>query len=276
MADSSHQQLADIIRIAQRAGEAILEIYQGDFDIQRKDDHTPLTEADLRAHDILLQELRRLTPDIPVLSEESQPIPYAERRQWQRYWLIDPLDGTREFISKTGEFTVNIALIDGDSSVLGVVHLPTSNTTYYAASGHGAYKRNNKQAGQRLRARKSNDEHFIVTTSQRAKRDRDTASFLNNLPSYELLTMGSAIKSCLVAEGRADIYPRIGPTSEWDTAAAQIIVEEAGGKITDLEMRPLRYNTKESLLNPDFVVIADHSIDWEDYLAAITHTSAAN
>lgn len=257
--------IKDIIGLATVAGERILEIYNTDFDVAHKEDNSPLTAADMAAHDTIVEGLGRLTPELPVLSEESVTIPFAVRASWQRYWLVDPLDGTREFIKRNGEFTVNIALIDNHQSVLGVVYTPVSGVSYYAARGTGAFK---QQAGEKpvqIHTRDKQADKTVVAGS-RSHRGDSLNAFLARLGEYEIISMGSSLKSCLVAEGIADIYPRLGPTSEWDTAAAQCVVEEAGGQLLDTSMQALRYNTKDSLLNPHFLVIGDGSFDWARYL----------
>ena len=257
--------LGPAIEIAKQAGRRIMEIYESGFSVEHKEDQTPLTEADTAAHQIIDTGLRALTPDIPILSEESADIPYAERTRWPRYWLVDPLDGTREFIKRNGEFTVNIALVDGQEAVLGIVYAPVLGIYYYACRGQGAYKRDAMNEPVRIHVRERQEGRIIVAGS-RSHRGGSLDEFLAKLGDYELIPMGSALKSCLVAEGKADIYPRLGPTSEWDTAAAQCVVEEAGGHITDTATRPLRYNTKDSLLNPYFFAFGGGSVDWSQYL----------
>ncbi|KPK39010.1 MAG: 3'-5'-bisphosphate nucleotidase [Gammaproteobacteria bacterium SG8_47] len=258
--------LPQIVDLARDAGERILAVYRrGECNVERKPDSTPVTEADLVAHHAIIAGLAMLNADWPVLSEESEEIPYAERRQWQRYWLVDPLDGTREFIKRNGEFSVNIALIDGNAPVLGVVHAPVSGMSYYARRGGGAYKMDPQDRSQPIHVRSYRNGRVVVAGS-RSHRGDSLNRFLANLPGYEIITMGSALKSCLVAEGKADIYPRLGPTSEWDTGAAQCVVEEAGGSVTDTSMRPLRYNTKASLLNPHFFVFGDSAVNWSKYM----------
>ncbi|HEY9198607.1 MAG TPA: 3'(2'),5'-bisphosphate nucleotidase CysQ [Gammaproteobacteria bacterium] len=258
--------LLDAVKeIAVQAGERILEIYDSEFAIQHKDDKSPLTEADLAAHRTIVAGLTALTPDIPVLSEESASIPFAERSRWTRYWLVDPLDGTREFIKRNGEFTVNIALIHDGHVELGVVYVPVTRLSYYACAGGGAFKQSAGEAAMPIRVRARIDGTVVVAGSRSHSGD-SLKRFLDNLGEHELVSMGSALKSCLVAEGKADIYPRLGLTSEWDTAAAQCVVEEAGGRVTGLDMQTLRYNTKDSLLNPHFFVFGDTSRDWSKYL----------
>ncbi|MES9993272.1 MAG: 3'(2'),5'-bisphosphate nucleotidase CysQ [Candidatus Thiodiazotropha sp.] len=257
--------LDDLLQLAREAGNAILEIYNTDFEVERKQDNSPLTTADKAAHNIIVSSLERLTPNIPVLSEESSAIPYETRQQWQRYWLIDPLDGTREFIKRNGEFTVNIALIDAGSPTLGVVHAPVLNTTYYGVLGNGAWKLEADRSAQSIHV----TEHYrkpVRVAGSRSHAGDSLLRFLDNLGEHKLVSMGSSLKLCLVAEGKADIYPRLGPTSEWDTAAAQAVVEAAGGQVTTLDLKPLEYNTKESLLNPYFLVFGDRATDWSNYL----------
>lgn len=257
--------LQPVTRLAIDAGKRILEIYESGFNIEHKDDKTPLTEADLAAHTIIEEGLRQLTPDLPVLTEESAKVPFEERSTWRRYWLVDPLDGTREFIKRNGEFSVNIALIDGHEPVLGVVYAPVLGNVYYACRGEGAFKREGTSSPKQIRVQRYSGGQVVVASS-RSHPGPLLQRFLNNIGNYISMPMGSALKACLVAEGEVDIYPRLGPTSEWDTAAAQCIVEEAGGQITDTRMQPLRYNTKESLLNPHFFVFGDTDEDWSKYL----------
>jgi 3'(2'), 5'-bisphosphate nucleotidase len=257
--------LDPVIRIAYEAGSKIMEVYEREFSVEEKSDNTPLTEADMAAHYVIEEGLSNLTPDFPILSEESKPTAFAERLLWSRYWLVDPLDGTREFIKRNGEFTVNIALIENNEAVMGFVYAPVVGSLYYAAKGMGAYKREGLDEPVAIHVREQCPEKVVIAGS-RSHASEDFLKFIEKLPDYEIISMGSALKSCLVAEGVADIYARLGPTSEWDTAAAQCIVEEAGGCITRTDMSRLEYNTKESLLNPHFFVFGDKSIDWSQYL----------
>ena len=257
--------LDPVIKIAYQAGSRIMEVYERDFSVEEKKDNTPLTEADMAAHYTIEEGLSNLTPEFPILSEESRPTTFEERSSWQRYWLVDPLDGTREFIKRNGEFTVNIALIENNEAVMGFVYAPVVGALYYAAKGLGAYKREGLEEPVEIHVREKCPEKIVVAGS-RSFPSEAFLKFVENLPDYETISMGSALKSCLVAEGTADIYARLGPTSEWDTAAAQCIVEEAGGRITKTDMTRLEYNTKESLLNPHFFVFGDKSIDWSRYL----------
>jgi len=257
--------LDDVRTLAKQAGEKILEVYNTEFAVEEKDDKSPLTAADMASHTTIVTRLEALTPDIPVLSEESAKIPYEERAGWQTYWLIDPLDGTREFIKRNGEFTVNIALIHDGVPILGVVYVPVSGVTYAACEGMGAIKETSGEGEKPITVRKLSDGPVAVVGSRSHQGD-SLKAFLVKLGDHEIVSMGSSLKICLVAEGVADVYPRLGLTSEWDTAAAHCVVEQAGGSLTDLEMNRLRYNTKDSLLNPFFFVFGDDSRDWSKYL----------
>lgn len=244
--------------IAIGAGKKIMAIYERDFDIYEKKDESPLTEADLASHHHIINELAALDFGLPILSEESADIGWQERESWQTYWLIDPLDGTKEFIKKNGEFTVNIALIHKNEPVLGVVYAPAIDTLYYASCEIGAWKRKSgttKQINVSAEA-----ECPLRVVGSRSHQSDAMAGYLNRFPNYEMIPMGSSLKLCLVAEGKADLYPRLGPTCEWDTAAAHAIVNAAGGRCvvydekTNSESKDLTYNRKESLLNPYFIV----------------------
>lgn len=248
--------LTQAFRIAQVAGEAILTIYERDFAVQHKQDQSPLTEADLASHEQIVTGLQALTPDVPVLSEESAEVPYAQRKTWSRYWLVDPLDGTKEFIRRNGEFTVNIALIEQGRPVLGIVFVPVSGVSYIGQVGVGAWKQ--QAPGERIQIGVSNPhQHPLRVVASRSHVSAGLQQVLDQVGEHQLVSMGSSLKLCLVAEGVADVYPRLGPTCEWDTAAAQAVVEAAGGQVTDLAGQPLRYNQKDSLLNPHFVVSGD-------------------
>jgi len=256
-----------VIDIARRAGEAILEVYERDFAVEHKDDNSPLTAADMAAHRIIVERLRALTPDIPVLSEESADIAWETRCTWDRYWLVDPLDGTREFVKRNGEFTVNIALIEGDRSVLGVVQTPVTGDLYYGRAGEGAYRQETPDSEpQRIRVRRAADP--LVVAGSRSHASERQQGLLAKLGTHELVPRGSSLKFCLIARGDADLYLRAGPTSEWDTAAAHCVLQAAGGDVTLLDGEPLRYNTKASLLNPEFIAVGDTSVDWAGKLAS--------
>lgn len=261
--------LPEVIEVARQAGKIILKIYESDFQISNKKDDTPVTCADLAANELIVQKLSELTPDIPILSEESIEVPFEERRHWETYWLVDPLDGTRAFIEQTGEFSVNIALVHRHSPVIGVIYSPVKQCSFYACYGHGAFHLTKENQAKSILVR-SHCQNQITVAGTRTSRSEALLAYLKNLESAfercEIKFMGSSLKSCMVAEGEADLYVRLGPTSEWDTAAAQCIVEEAGGMITDTQMQALKYNTRDSLLNPNFFVFGDRSIRWDRFL----------
>ncbi|MEM7256677.1 MAG: 3'(2'),5'-bisphosphate nucleotidase CysQ [Pseudomonadota bacterium] len=254
------------INIAKVAGRTILDFYEAELTVTAKADDTPLTEADLAANQVIIEQLQLLTPDIPILTEESCGVPFEERHGWETYWLVDPLDGTREFIKHSGEFSVNIALIHHGEPVLGVVHAPVLDVTYWAHKGGGAWKQDGDNQPQPIEVRPVPDNGVTVARSRAPLNGGLLHRFLNRLGSYRVVSMGSALKSCLVAEGRADLYVKLGPTCEWDTGAAQCIVEQAGGHVTDTRMQELRYNTRESLLNPHFFVFGKGGTDWSEFL----------
>lgn len=257
------------VTIARNAGSKILEIYNTEFDIEHKEDKSPLTDADMASHHTIVEALSALTPDIPILSEESASLPFEQRKKWSLYWLVDPLDGTREFIKRNGEFTVNIALIENHKSILGVIHVPVLDIDYFAYAGGGAFKSVNGGDAEPISV-KSLESSTLVVAGSRSHGSEEMQQYMNNISSsysdVDMLSMGSSLKFCLVAEGKADLYPRLGLTSEWDTAAAQCIVEQAGGYVTKTDMSALEYNTKDSLLNPFFFVFGDASKDWSGYL----------
>lgn len=261
--------LEPVLALAKDAGRRIMEVYQSDFRVGLKDDLSPLTAADLASHHCLVEGLSTLRPRHPVLSEESADISFAERSEWETYWLIDPLDGTKEFIKRNGEFTVNVALIHRNEPVLGVVYAPAKDLCYFASEGCGAFRRVGEAEPENIEVCPSAPPTARVVGS-RSHGTVDLGLYLSRLGDHELVSIGSSLKLCLVAEGTADLYPRIGLTSEWDTAAAHAVVKEAGGKVVDLIGQPLRYNTKESILNPYFLVYGDHSRDWCRYAEGIT------
>ncbi len=259
--------LESVSALARRAGAAILDVYAKEFDVTKKADSSPLTVADMRSHRIIVEGLSELTPAIPILSEEASDIAFEERQHWSRYWLVDPLDGTKEFVSRNGEFTVNIALIQKHVAVLGVVFVPIRDTMYTGLVDRGAYKQVGTQARSAIKTRAPSATPLRIVGS-RSHSDNTLEQFLPKLAPYELVPVGSSIKFCLVAEGTADLYPRFGPTSEWDTAAAQAIVEAAGGAVVKLDGSPLRYNTKAELLNPHFLVYGDTARDWANIFSS--------
>ncbi len=267
------QLLPDILELVQEVGKIILEVYKTDFHIEHKKDNTPVTTADFAANTFIVKTLTKLTPDIPILSEESDEIPFEKRSTWTLYWLVDPLDGTRTFIEKTGEFSVNIALVYQHSPILGVIYSPVQACSFYAYQGSGAFYQQDTEQARSIQVCSQipkDQSRKVKVACTKSSHCQALAIFLDNLKkefhAYTLKYMGSSLKSCMVAKGEADIYARLGPTSEWDTAAAQCIVEEAGGLVTDTNMQILKYNTKDSLLNPNFFVFGDRSIAWQHFL----------
>ena len=269
------QLLNAVNEIAIAAGSEILDVYNSEqaIEVSTKQDDSPLTDADRRAHLLIVDRLSSLTPNIPLLSEESDAIDYSLRKSWQRYWLIDPLDGTKEFINRNGEFTVNIALIENGQSVAGVVHVPVTGISYFGGIGIGAWKQNINQLDNEVQlivsqAMQENSGVRIVASRRHLGEQLDALveKIENHFGKATLLSMGSSLKMCLLAEGSADIYPRMAPTSEWDTAAAHGILCAAGGEIVDLQFRPLRYNSKPELLNPFFIALADRAYPWKQLL----------
>ena len=248
--------LSGIVALAHEAGEAIMAVYRsGDAGATRKADDSPLTLADLASHRTIVAGLKELTPDLPILSEEAADIPYAERKLWTHYWLVDPLDGTKEFIKRNGEFTVNIALVENGEPVIGVVYAPVLDVCYYAARGEGAFVQRSKSAARPIRVEPHQTGQTIKVVASRSHSDARTEALLERLGDHESVSMGSSLKFCLVAEGEAHVYPRLGPTMEWDTAAAHAIVNEAGGTVCDSAGQELRYN-KADLHNPEFFVLS--------------------
>ncbi len=249
-----------VIDIAHRAGAEIMKIYATDFDVESKSDESPLTAADLASHKTIIEGLEALEDGRPILSEESKAISWSERSGWQQYWLVDPLDGTKEFVKRNGEFTVNIALIENGVPTFGVVYAPVKEWTYVGDQASGAFK---LEGGEKraIAATASARSPLRVVGSRSHAGDR-LQGYLDNIGDHNIVPMGSSLKLCLVAEGEADLYPRLGPTSEWDTAAADAVVRAAGGYVTDTALEALKYNAKESILNPEFLVFGDDSRDW--------------
>ncbi|MDP7422875.1 MAG: 3'(2'),5'-bisphosphate nucleotidase CysQ [bacterium] len=259
-----------LLNTAILAGEAILDVYDGEFDVEFKTDESPLTEADKRSHEIIKRRLEEMTPSLPILSEEGAVIPYSVRSRWPAFWLVDPLDGTKEFVNRNGEFTVNIALIENKTPVVGVVYVPVKKNCYFAVHGSGAFRRDGGEiiemvsdeilaSSKRLplsRAGTGEDDSITVVASRShaTGEANDFADRLKKIYREVVFTpAGSAMKLCLVAEGSADLYPRHGPTMEWDIGAGQCVVEQSGGKVISLETEnPLIYN-KECLKNSFFI-----------------------
>jgi 3'(2'), 5'-bisphosphate nucleotidase len=249
--------LEAVIGISRSAGREILDVYGTDFEARAKADNSPLTEADLRAHRLITAELGRLSPALPVLSEEAADIPFSQRSSWSRYWLVDPLDGTKEFVSRNGEFTVNIALIEAHRPVLGVVHIPVTDTTYSGIPGVGAWRSSHDRPRAPISVRRVVRPPLRVVGS-RSHGGAALEATLSLLGPHELRPAGSSIKLCLVADGSADLYPRLGPTSEWDIAAGQAVLEAAGGQVVRItDGLALQYNTRSEVLNPDFLAFGD-------------------
>lgn len=266
--DLSHL-LPDVISIARSAGQLILDIYENkSYESFVKSDETPVTSADLAAHKLVTERLMELTPDIPVLSEEAANIGLETRETWQRYWLVDPLDGTQEFIARSGDFATVIALVEHNRPVMGVVYGPVSGVTYYAYQGKGAWKIPDMSESLRIYSHKHElaGQSIAIAISRRQDINRITQR-LSHQWNYDLIPLGSAaLKACLVAEGAVDCYLRLGPTGEWDTAATQCIVEEAGGRILNTQLDPLSYNERDTLENPNFIVLGDADLPWDEIL----------
>jgi 3'(2'), 5'-bisphosphate nucleotidase len=269
--------IESLVELAEAAGAAIMEVYETDFSVETKADTSPLTQADLAAHGVIAAGLERLTPDIPLFSEESVPPPYETRRGWQRYWLVDPLDGTKEFVNRNGEFTVNIALIEDHAPVFGVVHVPVRRQTYVGVAGAGAYRLDSAEGSVertpltgRAFAGAGTDEEPLVVVASRSHGGERLENYLEALKAeYGAVSrtpVGSSLKLCILAEGEADLYPRLGPTSEWDIAAAHAVLAAAGGDVWAVDGTALSYNKGDSVLNPEFFAVADASADWRERL----------
>ena len=254
-----------VVAIAEETAVGVCQIYQRDFQVEYKDDQSPLTEADLFAHETIQNELIQIEPRLPMLSEESRDIDFAQRKTWETYWLVDPLDGTREFVNKRDDFTINIALIHQQQPVLGVVYVPVIQSCYMATLGSGARKRTADGSEKTICVRDNAQGDPVIAVSI-SYADARTEEFLRKVGNHRLIRRGSLIKCCLIAEGKVDFYPRFGKTGEWDTAAGQCVLEEAGGALTDFNGKPLRYNTKESLINPPFVAYGPAAPDWRAHV----------
>ena len=268
------EQLRQMQQIACSAGKEILSIYEDSrsIDVMVKADNSPLTEADRRAHNVIVEQLAALPGKYPILSEESDAVSFQQRRSWETYWLVDPLDGTKEFISRNGEFTVNIALVDNGIARAGVVHVPVSGVSYIGELGLGAWKLAGDEPPRPLIPTsldpKSQHLRIIASRNHRGPNiDRIISALEQDFAAVEVVSMGSSLKFCLLAAGEADIYPRLAPTSEWDTAAAHAALRAAGGAVVTTQFVPLRYNQKAELLNPHFIAVADASFDWRTRLA---------
>jgi len=257
-----HQLLPGVLQACSDAADAILNVYESDdFEVEAKRDKSPLTEADMASHHILVAALEKLTPDIPILSEESADIDFDQRRGWRRLWVVDPLDGTREFIKRNGEFTINVALVVDHAPVLGAIAVPVTRTAYTGVVGQGAQRWHDYKTPESIETRRPCASPPVVLGSRSHANPRSQAYF-EMLGEHERTSRGSALKFCAVAEGEADFYPRLGPTSEWDTAAGEAIVTAAGGRVWMPDGRPLRYNARETTLNGDFLVAGDPEAVW--------------
>lgn len=263
-------QLIDLVNISMAAGERILEVYGSEFAVETKEDQSPLTLADKRSNEEIIRQLNQLYPQIPVLSEEVKAVDYEERKQWESLWIVDPLDGTKEFVKRNGEFTVNIALVCQGKPVIGAIYAPVLERLYFAKKGVGSFKleqaknlskiTNDKElleAALRLPYQETQAKKYVVAS--RSHMSPETETFVNEMKEkygeVEVTSIGSSLKLCLIAEGKADVYPRFAPTMEWDTAAGQAIVEQSGGKtVKTTDNQPLEYN-KENLLNPWFIAM---------------------
>ncbi|WP_417582415.1 3'(2'),5'-bisphosphate nucleotidase CysQ [Nitrincola sp.] len=262
------QLLPSLKQLACEAGDAIMHIYQdpAHWNTQQKSNDTPVTAADLAAHKLLVQGLQQLTPDIPILSEEADIPDWQQRQHWSRYWLLDPLDGTREFLSRNGEFTVNIALIEAGQVQLGLVYAPDNETLYWGSAATGAWKSQRLAPGTAIHTRSAAANLTLLTSRRHSQ--HESAAIAQLLPAdatHNLTTqcLGSSLKLCRLAEGKADLYLRLSPTSEWDTAAGQAILEAAGGELLQLpELTPLPYNSKDSLENPGFIASGQKRSNW--------------
>ncbi|AXI82623.1 3'(2'),5'-bisphosphate nucleotidase CysQ [Xylella taiwanensis] len=266
MINISNDLRESIIGIATDAGRAIMDIYQDHFQVQIKADMSPLTQADLAAHKIIMHGLKQLTPNLPVLSEESPERTWKERGCWTSYWLVDPLDGTREFIKRNGEFCVNIALIHEGIPVYAVILAPVEGTIWYAMHGEQAFRRDgNRDTTLHVQVPAARSLRVAVS---RSHLDAQTAALLTHMKETTLVSQGSALKFCRLAEGTLDVYPRLGTTAEWDTAAGQCVLHAAGGALLSIETgKPLCYNRRETLLNSGFIALGDTTLPWRDWLA---------
>jgi len=257
--------LLDVCNVSIEAGKEILNFYNNDIEVTHKEDLSPLTKADLASNKIILESLTKLNSNIPILSEESL-VDWSIRKKWKKYWLVDPLDGTKEFIKKNGEFTVNIALIEDNNPILGVVYVPAKSLLYLAEKNKGSFKTNTKD---KLENFEGIQKILVSSQTNRPRvigsRSHSNATFVNwvkeKFPNAEIVQAGSSLKFCLIAEGEADIYPRFGPTSEWDIAAGHMIVDEAGGKIRTFQNNSIKYNTKENIINPEFYAIGNINLN---------------
>jgi 3'(2'), 5'-bisphosphate nucleotidase len=270
---NNEQLINELKPIVERAGAEILEIYASDFDVETKDDQSPLTQADLNAHEVIVSELAALTPDIPIISEESEPPGFEVRKGWSRYWLVDPLDGTKEFVNRNGEFTVNIALIEDHAPLLGVVGVPALGNLYTGNVQAGEAWKHTGSEVTRISVRPMNGDHPLTVVASRSHGGERLEQYLEALKAefgeVARTPVGSSLKLCILAEGKADLYPRLGPTSEWDIGAAQAVLTAAGGAVWTFAQAPLGYNQKDSILNPEFLAVGDAGFPWFERLPSL-------
>ena len=256
--------ILELLNIAIDAGKEILNIYNDEIIVNSKEDKSPITQADINSNDLIVNRLKKLESNIPILTEESM-VEWKNRKDWIKYWLIDPLDGTKEFINRNGEFTVNISLIENNYPIFGIIYSPVKSLLYYALKNNGCYKLKTNSNLSTLKNFKKINIHKEknITTKVIGSRSHSSKEFLNwvekKFTNFELITIGSSLKFCILAEGKADIYPRFGPTSEWDIAAGHIILEEAGGKLKTIDNKDILYNTKDDILNPHFIAYGNLS-----------------
>jgi len=254
----------ELLNIAIDSGTEILKIYENEIIVNSKEDKSPITQADINSNNLIFNRLKKLEPNIPILSEESL-VEWENRKNWDKYWLIDPLDGTKEFINKNGEFTVNISLIENNYPTFGIIYAPVKSLLYYAFKNYGSYKLKTKtnlttlSDSSKININKEKKSTIKIIGS-RSHTNKEFQIWLENkFRNFELITIGSSLKFCVLAEGKADIYPRLGPTCEWDIAAGHIILEEAGGKLKSIDNKDILYNTKEDILNPHFIAYGNIS-----------------
>ncbi|NTS76538.1 3'(2'),5'-bisphosphate nucleotidase CysQ [Catenovulum sp. SM1970] len=260
--------LDEVKAIARRAGRAILDIYeQGDFELYQKDDESPVTTADYAANEVLIAGLKALNPHIPIISEETPAVNLNLRQHWDSFWLLDPMDGTQEFVSRSGDFAVNIALVNKAWPVMGVIYWPVKDVLYYAVEGEGAFKETADGSKQIFVRKRNQDTKLKIAVSRVQKKETTTKHLFDSVKEYEFVPLGScSLKSCIIAEGKADCYLRTGPTGEWDTGASHCIIEEAGGRILDSEFNALSYNQRTSFSNPDFMVLGNEQWPWREII----------
>jgi|TARA_B110000196_G_C21122006_1_gene653730 3'(2'), 5'-bisphosphate nucleotidase len=264
---SQEKLLSIALESAKKAGQEVAHFYKnGNFTAEIKEDNSPVTSADIAANDVLMDELKRLTPDIPIISEEVGALALVQRSKWSRYWLLDPIDGTGEFIAGSGDFAVNVALVENGWPTIGVIHAPDHQLTYYAQNNLGAFKENDTGSHQ-IHVAKYDGQRRIKVAISRRQDINLMGQYLNSKYDFEHIALGScSLKNCLIAEGGADCYLRVGPTGEWDTGASHCIIEQAGGSIIDSEFKPLTYNQRETLMQPDFVSLGNKDIPWQDII----------